>query len=174
MVKSLVFVVALARGGCDQAPSTPAGGSGSAVIAATGSAGTKLGQTTLSPEARGQLDKLTGAPPNAPVKLGSDTPSAKVSAAKPSLAPKSAKRKNLYPGLGPERGAELMNTPDFESNKETWDYASVRKERGEGYYGTLYTAYRCDDRDGCKGAVGRGARWTAVGWHLYGPTRHLE
>jgi hypothetical protein len=168
MVKSLVFVVALARGGCDQAPSTPAGGSGSggAVASATmGSAATKLGQTTLSPEARGELDKLTGAAPNAPVKVDKDPPAksaAKPSSAKPTLKPK-PKWENYLPGFGPRLGREVMNIPDFEYNKDRWDYLSIRKSAGMTYYGDVYVKYRCDDKDGCERNT---SYWKAIGWYL--------
>jgi hypothetical protein len=174
MVKSLVFVVALARGGCDQAPSTPATGSGSggAVAgAAVGSAETKLGQTTLSPEARSQLDKLTGAAPDAPVKPAAKPvvgakpePAAKSSSAKPTLKPK-PKWENYFPEYGPRKGAELMQIPDFEYNKDRWDYLSVRKEGGNTYYGSIYVEYRCDNKDGCERNT---SYWRAIAWYLNG------
>lgn len=175
MVKSIVFVIALARGGCDQAPVTPAGGSGSggAVASATGSAATKLGQTTLSPEARSQLDKLTGAPPNAPVKQAApDKPGTKpakpatkpASSAPPTLAPKPEKPKNLFPERGPQRGEELMEYPEFEAfDKDMWDYGAVRKRGSVTPYGQIYTAYRCDDRNGCDE---HSSHWRAIGWHM--------
>lgn len=161
-----MLFVALARGGCDQGGSTPPAGSGSgAVVAApAGSAATHLGQTTLSPEARGALDKLTGAPPNAPVKASPPTKAAAKPSAKPTLAPKPAKAKNVLPEYGPQRGEELTKIPDFESNHDRWDYGSIRKRALQNYYGSIYVAYRCDERDGCvdEGAMG----WTPVGWHL--------
>jgi len=170
MVKSLVFVVALARGGCDQAPSTPAAGSGSGgavASAAVGSAETKLGNTMLSPEARGQLDKLTGAPPNAPVKVDKDPPAkaaAKPTSAKPSLKPK-PKWENYFPEYGPRKGAELMQIPDFEYSKDRWDYLSIRKSGAMTYYGSIYVEYRCDDKDGCDRDT---SDWKAIAWYLNG------
>jgi hypothetical protein len=165
-VKSLVLIAALARGGCDQSASTPPAGSGSGAVAVatTGSAATKLGQTTLSPEARGELDKLTGAPPNAPVKASPPGKAAAKPSVKPTLAPRPAKAKNVLPEYGPQRGEELTRIPDFESNHDRWDYGTTRKRALQNYYGSIYVAYRCDERDGCEGAGATG--WTPVGWYL--------
>jgi len=59
--------------------------------------------------------------------------------------------------------AKMDKVDDYEYNKDSWDHGSIRKSRGTMSYGEITTAYRCDNRDGCKD---KNSGWTAVGYYL--------
>jgi len=67
-------------------------------------------------------------------------------------------------GHGVKWSASRMNEVDgFEPNKDSWDHGSIRKRRGMMSYGQITTAFRCDDRNGCRD---QNSGWTAIGYFL--------
>ena len=59
--------------------------------------------------------------------------------------------------------AKMDAVEDYEPNKDSWDHGSIRKSRGTMSYGDITTAYRCDDRDGCRDKY---SHWTAIAYVL--------
>jgi hypothetical protein len=79
---------------------------------------------------------------------------------------KPARRSNSRPWDGPNlTAAEMGRIPDLEYDKTSWDYGSVRKKRGMTGAGEITTAYRCDDKDGCK-STPSGSGWKPAGWYI--------
>ena len=67
-------------------------------------------------------------------------------------------------GHGVKWSRSRMNAvDDFEPNKDSWDHGSIRKSRGSMSFGEITTAYRCDDRNGCRD---KNSGWTAIGYFL--------
>ncbi|HEX4453934.1 MAG TPA: hypothetical protein VH143_23885 [Kofleriaceae bacterium] len=153
-MKAMLVILALARAGdgCGSS-SVPAAGSG-------GSAGSDRVAAALERFAAG--GSATGSA------AGSATRIAAV-AEKPAKAAKPATSsgtwKNYFPEDGPRwTAARMRDVIEFENGKDTWDNGSVRKKPAMTYYGDIYVAYRCHDRDGCGSENGN--QWTPIGWWL--------
>ncbi len=122
-----------------------------------------------------------GAPPQTTVTVGAtgsdesddpvqDTETASTPEAPPPTPAKAKPAKTAKPeephfdGYGPQwTHAQMDDVLAYESNKNSWDNGSIRKSRGETYYGTLLVAHRCDRRDGCRD---KNSGWKAIGWMI--------
>jgi hypothetical protein len=187
MIKSMLFALAVLRGGCDHdgpPSSTPKDG-GTVATAKGGSAATdesfnrylaeKIGKPKPAAPTRAGKQPATASPAVKPDPAAKPDSAAKPDPAvkedpevkpDPAAKPKPAKKASMWAAYGKEMGPELMDYPQFENDKEGWDYRSERVDYGQTYYGRLWVLHRCDDRDGCQYKVGRGANWTDIGWYL--------
>jgi hypothetical protein len=155
----MLVILALVRGGDGCGSSAPAAGSG--------------GSAAGSDKVAAALERFAAGSAADGSAVGSAATSlAAAAAGKPAKAAPAATTKsgdgwkNYFPEYGPRWGAARMREViQFEYNKDTWDNGSVRKEAGETYYGSIYVAYRCDNRNGCP-KRGTGQGWKPIAWWL--------
>jgi hypothetical protein len=149
----------------------PARPDGAAPAPPSGAVATTADETALSPAEFAEFKRRLTARLKAsrpPPKPSPRAPPPKADSGSPAPAAPAAPaaRANPRPGDGPQLTESEMNQiPDLESNKTSWDYNSVRKKRGMTHGGEIVTAYRCDDKDGCKSTPG-GSPWKPIGWWM--------